>query len=39
MFPWRRGNQRGCCVVIPIGCLMSLLLVMLVAGVAVAKLL
>ena len=37
MFGWRRGNGRGCCVVVPIGCLFSVLLVLLVSGLAVAR--
>jgi hypothetical protein len=39
MFRWGRGNRRGCCVVVPIGCLLSVLLVLLVSGLAVAQLL
>lgn len=37
MFPWRRGNSRGCCVVVPVGCLFSVLMVLLVSGLAVAR--
>ena len=42
MFRWgRRGSRqgRGCCVVVPIGCLMSLLLILVLSGVALARLL
>ena len=34
MFRWRRGNTRGGCIVIPCGCLASLPVVLLGAGVA-----
>jgi hypothetical protein len=37
MFGWGRGNRRECCVVVPVGCLFSLLLVVLVTGLAVAR--
>lgn len=37
MIPWRRGNSRGCCVVVPIGCLMSVMLILTVAGLAAAR--
>ena len=33
-----RGNRRGCCVVVPVGCLMSVLLVLLLSGAAIAQL-
>ena len=36
MFGWRRGNRRGCYVVMPIGCLLAVLLVLLVSGLAIA---
>lgn len=39
MFRWRRGNRQGCCVVIPIGCLLSVLFILLLSGLAVAELL
>ncbi len=39
MFVWGRGNRRGCCVVLPIGCAFSVLLVLLVSGLAVARML
>ena len=39
MFRRRRGESRGCCVVVPVGCLMSVTLVVLLSGLAVAKLL
>lgn len=35
----RRDDGGGCCVVIPIGCLTSVALILLLSGVAVAKLL
>jgi hypothetical protein len=38
MIRWGRGNRRGCCVVIPIGCLFSVLIVILLTGLAVAQL-
>jgi hypothetical protein len=37
MFGWGRGNSRGCCVVVPVGCLFFVLLVLLVSGLAVAR--
>ena len=37
MFGWGRGNRRGCCVVVPVGCLFSVLLVLLVSALAVAR--
>ncbi len=37
MFGWGRGNRRGCCVVVPVGCLFSVLVVLLVSGLAVAR--
>ena len=38
MIRWGRGNSRGCCVVVPIGCLFSVLLVVLLSGAAMAVL-
>lgn len=38
MFRWRRGNSRGCCVVVPIGCLLTVLLAVTFSGLAVAAL-
>ena len=39
MIRWGRGNRRGCCVVVPVGCLFSVVLVVLVSGAAMAALL
>jgi hypothetical protein len=39
MFRRRRGESRGCCVVVPIGCLLSLMVVLLLSGLAAAKVL
>ena len=39
MIGWGRGNRRGCCVVVPIGCLTSIVLILLFSGLAVAQLL
>ncbi len=39
MIGWGRGNRRGCCVVVPVGCLTTLALILLLSGLAVAKLL
>ncbi len=41
MFRWGRRNRqgRGCCVVVPVVCLMSVMLILLFAGLAVAQLL
>ena len=43
MFRWgrrrRRGQSRGCCVVVPIGCLMGVTTVLLFAGMVLARLL
>ncbi len=39
MIRWGRGNSRGCCVVVPIGCLFSVLFVVLISGAAMAALL
>jgi hypothetical protein len=35
---WRRGNSRGCCIVLPVGCLVSGTTTLVLAGVAVARL-
>ena len=39
MFRWGRGNRqgRGCCIVLPIGCLMTGAPVLVFSGLAVAK--
>ena len=37
MLPWRRGNSRGCCVVVPIGCLMYVMLILTVAGLVITR--
>ena len=39
MFGWRRGNSRGCCIIVPIGCLLTAMLVLTFSGLAVAGLL
>ena len=39
MFGWGRGNRRGCCVVVPVGCLMSVAPILVLSGPAVARLL
>jgi hypothetical protein len=39
MIRWGRGNSRGCCVVVPIGCLFTVPLVVLISGAAMAALL
>jgi hypothetical protein len=39
MFRRRRGESRGCCVVIPGECLMSVMLIVLLSGLDVAKML
>ena len=33
MFRWGRGNRRGYCVMVPVRCLMSLLLIVLLCAV------
>lgn len=40
MFRWGRGRSqgRGCCIVLPIGCLLALTAVLLFSGLAVAGL-
>jgi hypothetical protein len=37
MIGWGRGNRRGCCVVVPVGCLMTGVPVLLFSGLAVAR--
>ncbi|CAA9434970.1 MAG: hypothetical protein AVDCRST_MAG03-3451 [uncultured Rubrobacteraceae bacterium] len=43
MFRWGRrryrGQSRGCCVVVPIGCLTGVALLLLFSGLALAQLL
>jgi hypothetical protein len=39
MFRRVRGERRGCCVVVPVGCLLSVVVVVLLSGLAVAKVL
>ena len=39
MIRWGRSQGRGCCVVVPIGCLMSVMMILLFAGLAMAQLL
>lgn len=39
MFGRRRGDSRGCCVVVPIGCLLTVVLALTFSGLAVAGLL
>lgn len=39
MLGWRRSDSRGCCVVVPIGCLLAVMLVLTFSGLAVAGLL
>ena len=39
MIGWGRGNRRGCCVVMPLGCLLPALLVLLLFAVVIAGLL
>ena len=39
MIRWGSGNRRGCCVVVPIGCLMSVTAILLFSGLALAGLL
>jgi len=41
MIRWGRGSNqsRGCCIVVPIGCLMSVMLILVFSGLAVAQLL
>jgi hypothetical protein len=40
MIRWGRGRSqgRGCCVVVPIGCLLNVMLILLFFGLAVAQL-
>jgi hypothetical protein len=41
MIRWGRGRSqgRGCCIVVPIGCLVSVMLFLVFSGLAVARLL
>jgi hypothetical protein len=41
MIRWGRGRSqgRGCCIVVPIGCLMSVKLIFVFSGLALAQLL
>jgi hypothetical protein len=41
MLRWGSGRSqgRGCCIVLPIGCLFSVLLILVFSGLAVARLL
>lgn len=39
MIRWGRRDRGGCCVVVPIGCLFTVLLVLLLSGIAVARIL
>jgi hypothetical protein len=39
MFRWGGARGRGCCIVVPIGCLLSVLLILVFSGLAVARLL
>lgn len=36
MIRWGRGNRGGCCVVVPVGCVTSVVLILLFSGLAVA---
>ncbi len=40
MIRWGRGSRqgRGCCIVVPIGCLLSVMLILLFSGLALARL-
>jgi hypothetical protein len=38
MITWGRGNRRGCCVVVPVGCSVSGASLLVLAGLAVVKL-
>ncbi len=38
MIRWGQGERRGCCVVIPVGFLLSVLLVLMFTGLTIAKL-
>jgi hypothetical protein len=35
---WGRGRSRGCCVVVPIGCLMGVTPILAFSGLALARL-
>ena len=37
MIRWGRGNRRGCCVVVPAGCLMTTAPILVFSGLAVAR--
>ena len=37
MIRWGRGNRVGCCVVVPIGCVTSVVLILLFSSLAVAQ--
>lgn len=37
MIRWGRGNRGGCCVVVPVGCVTSVVLILLFSGLAVAR--
>jgi hypothetical protein len=39
MIRWGRGNSRGCCMVVPIGCLLSVTLILAFSGLTVTLLL
>jgi hypothetical protein len=34
-----RSQSRGCCIVIPIGCLLSVMVILLCSGIALAQIL
>ena len=34
---WQEPRPRGCCIVVPIGCLLSVMLILLFSGLAVAQ--
>ena len=37
MIRWGRRDRGGCCVVVPIGCLMSVVTILLFSGIALAQ--
>ena len=39
MIRWGRRDRGGCCVVVPVGCLLSVAPLLLLAGLALARLL
>ena len=39
MIRWGRRDRGGCCVVVPVGCLTSMVLIFLFSGLALARLL